>query len=98
LDHKFIWNAWTALGFAGQACFFMRFVIQWLASERKKTSVIPTAFWFLSLAGGMIVLVYGIHRRDSVIIVGQIPGLFLYSRNLWLMRQNARSASSPSSL
>lgn len=94
MDHKFIWNVWTAIGFAGQACFFMRFVIQWLASERKKTSVIPPAFWFLSLAGGMIVLVYGIHRRDSVIIVGQIPGLFLYSRNLWLMRQSARIPSS----
>ena len=85
MEHKFIWNLWTAIGLLGQACFFARFFVQWVASERRKLSVIPTAFWFFSMAGGLIVLAYGIHRRDVVIIAGQIPGVFIYTRNLYFI-------------
>ena len=60
-----IHSYWTVVGFAGQALFFGRFFVQWLASERRKTSVIPKAFWFLSLAGSAVLLAYAIHRRDQ---------------------------------
>lgn len=76
---------WTLIGFGGQAVFFARFFVQWLASERRKQSVIPTAFWFLSVAGGLILLSYAIHRRDPVFIAGQSTGLFIYGRNLWFI-------------
>ena len=73
---------WLIVGFLGQGCFFMRFLVQWLSSEREGRSVIPVAFWYFSLAGGAIVLVYAIHRRDPVFIVGQTTGVFIYLRNL----------------
>ena len=76
---------WIAIGFLGQGFFSARFLVQWLASERLKTSVIPKAFWFLSLAGSVVLLAYAIHRRDPVIIAGQLPGIVIYSRNLWLI-------------
>jgi lipid-A-disaccharide synthase-like uncharacterized protein len=85
VKHQFIWNLWTVIGLLGQGFFFARFFVQWVASERRKSSVIPTAFWFFSMAGSVVLLAYGIHRRDSVIIIGQIPGLFIYSRNLWFI-------------
>ena len=69
----------------GKACFFGRFFVQWIASERKGTSVIPTAFWFFSLAGSLVLLAYGIHRKDLVIIIGQLPGFLIYTRNLWFI-------------
>lgn len=83
---------WIAVGFLGQACFSARFLVQWLASERRKTSVIPTAFWLLSLAGSAVLLAYAIHRRDPVIMAGQIPGVFIYGRNLWLIRRTRQTA------
>jgi lipid-A-disaccharide synthase-like uncharacterized protein len=86
LDHN---PYWLAFGFFGQALFFGRFFVQWLASERRKESVIPPAFWFLSLAGGLVLLVYVIHRRDPVLIVGQATGLFIYLRNLWFIYRPA---------
>lgn len=76
---------WLWIGFGGQAVFFTRFFIQWLASERRKQSVIPPAFWFLSVAGGLILLIYAIHRKDPVFIAGQATGLFIYGRNLWFI-------------
>lgn len=76
---------WLGLGFFGQALFFMRFVVQWIASERRKQSVIPHAFWYFSIGGGMILLSYAIYRRDPVFIAGQSIGLFVYSRNLYLI-------------
>ncbi|MBS8270734.1 hypothetical protein DYI26_18680 [Halomonas litopenaei] len=79
---------WLAVGFLGQALFSARFVVQWLASERAKRSVVPVAFWFLSLAGGVTLLVYAIHRRDPVFILGQGAGLLIYLRNLMLLRGN----------
>jgi lipid-A-disaccharide synthase-like uncharacterized protein len=75
-------GGWLAIGFLGQALFSARFVVQWLSSEKVKKSVIPTAFWYFSVAGGATLLAYAIHRRDPVFIVGQATGLFIYLRNL----------------
>lgn len=80
-------EAWLVVGFLGQACFFSRFLVQWMASERAGRSLVPRAFWYLSIAGGMIVLVYAIWRRDPVFILGQSVGLFVYLRNLVLLRR-----------
>jgi len=77
---------WIIIGFAGQGLFSARFIVQWLASERVKHSVIPVAFWYLSLAGGLTLLAYAIHRKDPVIIAGQSAGVFVYLRNLYLIR------------
>ena len=87
------WNSeamWLTFGFAGQACFFMRFFVQWISSERQKRSVIPKAFWYFSLAGATIILVYSIHRRDPVFIVGQSTGFIIYLRNLVLLAREER--------
>lgn len=86
-------EAWLALGFLGQACFASRFLVQWLVSERAGRSVVPRAFWYLSVAGGSIVLCYAIWRRDPVFIVGQSAGLLVYLRNLILLRREDRRAS-----
>lgn len=76
---------WLVAGFAGQALFSARFIVQWIVSERRRRSVVPIAFWFLSLGGGSLLLAYAIARQDPVIIVGQASGLFVYLRNLWLI-------------
>lgn len=78
---------WVSIGFAGQFFFTMRFVVQWLASERRKRSVVPAAFWYFSLLGGLVLLVYAVHRRDPVFVAGQAVGLCIYLRNLRLLRQ-----------
>ncbi|MBY6209739.1 MULTISPECIES: lipid-A-disaccharide synthase N-terminal domain-containing protein [Halomonas] len=80
------WNLWLLIGFLGQALFSARFIVQWIASEKARRSVMPVAFWFLSLGGGATLLAYAIHRRDPVFIMGQGAGLFIYLRNLMLMR------------
>ncbi len=82
---------WLSIGFLGQAMFSGRFVVQWIASERKKESVVPVAFWWLSVAGGATLLAYAIHRRDPVFVLGQIAGLFVYGRNLFFLRGSAAS-------
>ena len=82
---------WLVLGFAGQALFSMRFLVQWIYSERCRRSVIPVAFWYFSIAGGLMLLSYAIYRRDPVFIVGQAAGFFIYSRNLYLIHRE-RSA------
>ena len=82
---------WLGIGFLGQAMFFMRFFVQWIASERSKRSVIPNAFWYFSLAGGIILLSYAIYRRDPVFILGQFTGLFIYIRNLMLLRNSSKA-------
>ncbi len=81
---------WIVFGFLGQFLFGMRFVIQWIASERRKRSHVPIAFWYFSLGGGLILLVYAIYRKDPVFIVGQAMGLFIYIRNLMLIAQHKR--------
>jgi lipid-A-disaccharide synthase-like uncharacterized protein len=84
-------SAWLAVGFLGQAMFSARFVVQWISSERRKTSVIPVAFWWFSIAGGLALLSYAVHRRDPVFVVGQAAGLMVYGRNLVLLRGTGTS-------
>jgi len=84
---------WLAIGFLGQSLFSARFIIQWLVSEKRRTSVTPVAFWYFSLAGGVILLSYAIHRQDKVFIVGQAVGLLVYVRNLMLIMRPRADAS-----
>ncbi|RCS25500.1 hypothetical protein DUT91_01480 [Phyllobacterium salinisoli] len=86
-------DAWVILGFVAQACFSMRFVVQWVASEKAKRSVVPVAFWFFSLFGGTLLLVYAIQRQDPVFIAGQGMGLFIYIRNLWLIANEKKAVT-----
>ena len=83
---------WLFVGLLGQIMFTARFLVQWLASERAGKSVIPIAFWYFSILGSLIVLAYGIHKFEPVIIVGQIPGVVIYARNLWLIHRERRHA------
>jgi len=85
---------WVAIGFLGQGLFFGRWVIQWIASERKAESRVPVVFWYMSLVGGLITLAYAIYRRDPVFIAGQSVGALVYTRNLMLIyRQGPRPAT-----
>jgi lipid-A-disaccharide synthase-like uncharacterized protein len=84
-------DLWILFGFIAQAMFFMRFLVQWIASERAGRSVVPIAFWFFSAAGGVLLLVYAIYRTDPVFIAGQATGLIIYARNLWLIRRERNS-------
>jgi len=93
---KFNLDFWLILGFTGQAMFTMRFIVQWIASERKKESVIPVAFWYFSLGGGLIVLFYAIHRMDPVFILAYLPGNFIYFRNLWFIYKKKKVSPSTS--
>jgi lipid-A-disaccharide synthase-like uncharacterized protein len=85
---------WLVLGFGftGQAMFSMRFIIQWLASERARKSVVPVLFWYFSLAGGVTLFIYAAYRMDPVFMLGQGMGLFVYLRNLWLIRREKSEA------
>lgn len=75
-------------GLLGQAVFMSRMVVQWIESERAKRSVIPIAFWYLSLIGSAMVLIYGFYKEDPVIIMGQLFGFIVYIRNLYLIRSH----------
>jgi lipid-A-disaccharide synthase-like uncharacterized protein len=79
------WDLWVAFGLIGQLLFGSRFIVQWIASERKRSSYIPIIFWYLSLSGGIVTTIYAIHRRDPVFIIGQGAGLVVYVRNLMLI-------------
>ena len=85
-------DGWVLLGFVAQFFFTMRFLVQWIASERAKRSVVPIAFWFFSLFGGALLLVYAISRQDPVFIAGQAMGLVIYIRNQWLISKEKKSA------
>ena len=87
---------WVAVGFLGQACFSMRFLVQWIWSEKHKRSVFPLAFWYFSLAGGSTLLTYAIWREDPVFILGQAGGLLIYLRNLYLIYRERRAAEAGS--
>lgn len=78
---------WLGVGFVGQGLFSARFLIQWIASERAKRSVVPLAFWYFSLFGSLTLLAYALYKRDPVFIVGQASGIFIYLRNLYFIRQ-----------
>ena len=85
-------HVWILIGFTGQALFMSRFLVQWWASEQAGRSVVPVAFWYFSIGGGLIVLAYAIYRRDPVIISGQALGLIVYARNLYLiLTEHART-------
>ena len=78
-------SMWLIIGFLGQALFSARFLVQWIASERKGESVVPVLFWYFSLAGGLTLFAYAIHIRDAVFILGQSVGALIYIRNLVLI-------------
>ena len=84
-------TSWLVLGLTGQFLFSMRFFIQWIYSEKHKRSIIPHAFWYFSLAGGLTLLTYAILRKDPVFILGQGLGLFIYIRNLMLIKKEKTS-------
>ncbi len=83
------WDMWFIIGFFGQMLFTMRFVVQWITSERRGKSVIPVSFWLFSLGGSVVLLSYAIHRLDPVFILGQSFGSVVYVRNLMLIRKQA---------
>ena len=78
-------HVWVGIGLFGQALFSARFVVQWIASERRKQSVVPREFWYLSLAGAIVTLSYAVYRLDPVFILCYLPGLFIYARNLYFI-------------
>ena len=88
---QFSW--WVVLGLVAQAMFFMRFAVQWIASERAGRSVVPTAFWIFSVVGGLLLLIYSLQRKDPVFIAGQGLGLFIYLRNLQFILRGRKSAA-----
>ena len=81
---------WVVFGLLGQLMFTGRFLVQWIASERAKKSVVPVLFWYFSIAGGLILLSYAIYRRDPVFVLGQSLGVFIYGRNLFLIYRERR--------
>jgi lipid-A-disaccharide synthase-like uncharacterized protein len=83
-------RAWLAFGLLGQIIFGARFIVQWIASERKRESHIPLVFWYLSIIGGIITTAYAIHKHDLVFIIGQGAGLMVYTRNLMLIYRAQR--------
>ena len=85
---------WVLLGLIAQGLFTMRFLVQWIASERAGRSVIPLAFWFFSLGGGVLLLVYALYRKDVVFIAGQAFGVFVYLRNLYFVLHERNAAAS----
>ena len=84
-------TAWLLLGFLGQGLFTCRFLVQWIASERRGHSIVPEVFWWFSLGGGSLLLAYAMQRRDPVFVLGQAAGLIVYLRNLILIRRQRRS-------
>ena len=79
-------HIWLMVGFGAQAMFSLRFLIQWVATERAKKSVVPMAFWYFSFLGGSLLLSYAIYREDPVFIIGQAAGLLVYSRNIYIIK------------
>ncbi len=83
---------WILVGLGGQVLFMMRFLVQWIVSEKAKRSLIPVSFWWLSIGGAAILLAYAIWRADPVFILGQSMGFLIYARNLWLIHVERRTA------
>ena len=88
-------DAWVILGFIAQFLFMMRFLVQWIASERVGRSIVPVAFWFFSIGGGSLLFIYALQRQDPVFIAGQGLGLVIYFRNLWLIFREKRRDDPP---
>ena len=85
-------QTWMGVGFLGEALFGLRFLVQWIASERRKQSVVPVAFWYLSVAGAAIVLCYAVYLKNPVFILGTAAPLLIYLRNLWFIRRKPAGA------
>ncbi len=85
---------WLCIGLFGQSLFFMRFFVQWLASEKARKSIIPDMFWYFSLGGGVILFIYSLYRQDPVFIIGQSTGLFIYARNIYFIRKEKHALAS----
>lgn len=83
---------WVVIGLGAQILFSMRFIIQWIASEKQRRSVVPELFWWFSIIGGLTLLAYALHRQDPVFILGQSLGVVIYLRNLWLIYAEKRTA------
>lgn len=86
---------WIMVGLFGQLMFMMRFLVQWVVSEKARRSTIPVSFWWFSIAGAAILLAYAIYRADPVFILGQSLGFFIYARNLWLIHAERAAGSEP---
>ena len=82
---------WLVIGFSGQILFSMRFILQWIYSEKYRKSIIPISFWYFSLLGGITLLAYAIHKKDPVFIAGQLFGVFVYSRNLYFIYRERKA-------
>lgn len=89
--HLTLDQIWLGVGFLGQGLFFMRFFIQWVASEKRGESVIPQSFWYFSFLGGVTLFAYAIYKQDPVFMLGQGTGLFIYARNLHLIHRKRPS-------
>jgi lipid-A-disaccharide synthase-like uncharacterized protein len=90
------WNdslLWIMIGVGGQLAFFSRFLVQWLASERAGESYIPMSFWYLSLVGSLILLVYAVHRREPIFLLGYLPNSVVYIRNIMLIKKRGATGS-----
>jgi len=83
-------NGWVIFGFVGQAAFFMRFLVQWIISEKRGESTVPVSFWYFSLLGGVILFIYAVQRNDPVFMLGQGGGLVVYLRNIMLIKKGER--------
>lgn len=81
-------HIWLMIGFTGQILFSARFIVQWIASEKKKQSVVPQSFWYFSIFGGLTLFIYALWRQDPVFILGQALGVFIYARNLYFINKN----------
>lgn len=90
-------NGWVLFGFLGQAIFAARFIVQWIMSEKKRESYVPIAFWYLSICGGIVLLIYAIYKKDPVFMLGQASGLIVYVRNLMLIvnKKNSKRDENP---
>ncbi|MGR3463636.1 lipid-A-disaccharide synthase N-terminal domain-containing protein [Limimaricola sp.] len=84
-EHGWIEVIWLTIGFLAQAMFSARFLVQWIASEKVRKSIVPEAFWYFSAGGGAMLLAYAIYRQDPVFILGQAFGLMVYARNIYFI-------------
>ncbi|WP_164775392.1 MULTISPECIES: lipid-A-disaccharide synthase N-terminal domain-containing protein [Paenibacillus] len=89
---------WIIFGFIGQIMFTMRFITQWLASEKAKKTVIPLSFWVYSILGSAVLSIYAIYRKDPVFLLGQLPSVFIYFRNIMLNRKSEVQAANSNSV
>lgn len=89
-------NLWLSVGLCGQIIFGSRFILQWISSERAGKSYIPICFWYLSLLGSLLLLIYAIHTKDIVFTIGQTTGFLVYIRNIMLLKKKAIAAKTTS--